>query len=134
MAPTDWELLLRLVKSNPLNSIQDGHNFWTKAGVPIFAPEYFFEGLRNENGQRFEPLDGELWMGRNNFQEVSERSERALRKTRILKMRLVSLGAADSPRPPSGHARTLAQSSAESLRCAGGHTRNGKLGGSAQRC
>ena len=48
----------------------DGFNFWTKAGMPIFPPEFFMEGLRTSDGTKFTPLDGELFIGRGDFQEL----------------------------------------------------------------
>jgi len=43
----------------------DGHVLWTRAGVPVDAPPWFVEGWPRV------PMEGELWIGRGRFDEVS---------------------------------------------------------------
>lgn len=43
----------------------DGHDLRTRGGYPVNAPEWFTRGWPAE------PMDGELWLGRGRFDEVS---------------------------------------------------------------
>ncbi|WP_163932069.1 DNA ligase [Paraferrimonas sp. SM1919] len=43
----------------------DGQQFFSRQGNPIFAPKWFTSGFPNT------PLDGELWIGRGQFEQTS---------------------------------------------------------------
>ena len=43
----------------------DGERLWTRAGLPVDAPDWFTAGWPRV------PMDGELWLGRGRFEETS---------------------------------------------------------------
>lgn len=58
----------RYLVSEKLDGIRaywDGERFWTRSGQQINAPQWFIDGLPRQ------PLDGELWAGRSNFERLS---------------------------------------------------------------
>lgn len=59
--PSDWWLSEKL---DGVRAYWDGTRFLSRNGNPYFAPEWFTAGLPNM------PLDGELWIGRKQFQQT----------------------------------------------------------------
>ena len=57
--PTGWWMSEKL---DGVRAYWDGKNFISRLGNVFHAPDWFKDGLPKE------PLDGELWMGRGNFQ------------------------------------------------------------------
>jgi len=52
-------------KLDGVRAYWDGHQLWFRSGRPIPAPAWFTQGFPSQ------PLDGELWMGRGNFERLS---------------------------------------------------------------
>ncbi|WP_296540867.1 DNA ligase [Rhodoferax sp.] len=52
-------------KLDGVRAVWDGHNLRFRSGLPIAAPGWFTAGLPKT------PLDGELWLGRGRFDELS---------------------------------------------------------------
>src|SRR5438067_1203273 len=59
--PTGWWLSEKL---DGVRAYWDGTQFWSRLGNPFHAPDWFVAGLPGE------PLDGELWIGRKQFQRT----------------------------------------------------------------
>jgi DNA ligase-1 len=52
-------------KLDGVRALWDGRRLWFRSGLPILAPGWFVEQLPPV------PLDGELWLGRGRFEELS---------------------------------------------------------------
>src|SRR5207244_5594780 len=59
--PTGWWLSEKL---DGVRAFWDGKQFWSRLGNLVHAPDWFVAGLPKE------PLDGELWIGRKQFQRT----------------------------------------------------------------
>jgi DNA ligase len=59
--PTGWWLSEKL---DGVRAFWDGQQFWSRLGNLFHAPDWFVAGLPKE------PLDGELWIGRKQFQRT----------------------------------------------------------------
>jgi DNA ligase-1 len=59
--PVGW---LVSEKMNGCRAFWDGSQFWTRGGNVIAAPDWFMDGLPAV------PLDGEIWAGRERFEEA----------------------------------------------------------------
>ncbi|MEI9866424.1 MAG: hypothetical protein WDN00_18085 [Limisphaerales bacterium] len=59
--PAGW---LVSEKMNGCRAYWDGSQFWTRGGNVISAPAWFMEGLPTSH------LDGEIWAGRESFEEA----------------------------------------------------------------
>ena len=60
--PTGWWIS---EKYDGMRGFWDGKALWTRGGKPIHAPEYFLAELPKGIA-----LDGELWLGRGNFEDT----------------------------------------------------------------
>lgn len=59
--PTGWHMSEKL---DGVRAYWDGEGFWSRLGNRFHAPDWFVAGLPSE------PLDGELWIGRKQFQRT----------------------------------------------------------------
>src|SRR4051794_15555261 len=59
--PAGWWLSEKL---DGVRAFWDGKQFWSRLGNPFHAPDWFVAGLPDA------PLDGELWLGRKQFQRA----------------------------------------------------------------
>ncbi len=81
-------------KLDGVRAYWDGQRFWTRGGEPIAAPDWFTAGFP------VEPLDGELWSRRGEFDSISAavRRQTALEEEwRQLRYMVFDLPAADGP-------------------------------------
>ena len=60
--PTKW---LMSEKLDGMRCVWDGRALWSRNGKPIYAPQFFLQAL-----PRNVCLDGELWLGRQQFQDL----------------------------------------------------------------
>jgi len=60
--PTQW---LMSEKLDGMRCVWDGRALWSRNGKPIYAPQFFLQAL-----PRNVCLDGELWLGRQQFQDL----------------------------------------------------------------
>ncbi len=65
-ASTELSIYFVSEKLDGVRGYWDGEKLWTRQGYPIKAPLWFTENLGKK------PLDGELWLGRNQFEETSQ--------------------------------------------------------------
>ncbi len=61
----DIENYLVSEKLDGVKGIWDGHRMWTRRGQPILIPPWFTQGFPDF------PLEGELWLGRRQFDAIS---------------------------------------------------------------
>jgi DNA ligase-1 len=94
--PTGW---WQSEKLDGVRAYWDGTQFWSRLGNPFHAPDWFVAGLP------MEPLDGELWIGRKQFQRTVSIVRRQDRSDHWQQVRYVVF---DAPRLEKGFEARLA--------------------------